>query len=116
MDLITIALAGLYIGVVAFLMHWLDRGSRAAVGDNPGFAEGTEEVDRQDVEVDRQDVNIIALSRGRERYVWLYDDAHAPDAIATAHRFARDPSLSFSDDDCRLICDRIRQRLRSGHA
>lgn len=100
MDAITIALAAIYVAVLACLTHWLDRGSRAAVGDNPGSVEDAEEVDRHDV-------NIIALSRGRERYVWLYDDAHAPDAIATAHRFARDPSLSFSADDCRVICERI---------
>ncbi len=97
MDAITIVLAGLYIGVLAFLTHWLDRGSRAAIGD-PGEEESPDE---------DHDVYIIALIRGRERYIWLYDDAHAPDAIATSHRFALDPSLSFSVDDCRLICERI---------
>lgn len=115
MEAIWIALAGLYIGVLAFLTHWLDRGSRT--DDNPEPAPTTKiNALKSGASDDEQDINVIALCYGGQRYIWLYVDAYAVEAMVTAHRFAHDPSLSFSDDDCRLICDQIRQRLRSGHA
>src|SRR5437773_6542542 len=42
------------------------------------------------------EVNVLALVKGRERFVYVYDDASHPDLIATLRDHAADPELSLS--------------------
>lgn len=43
-----------------------------------------------------RDINVLALVKGGERYVFLYDDASRAECLRTLGRFASDPQLSFS--------------------
>ena len=56
-----------------------------------------------------QDINVLALVKGQERYIFLYDDEHKSDALKTLGRFASNPELSFSWYDAAVLSQRIRQ-------
>ena len=56
-----------------------------------------------------QDINVLALVKGKERYIFLYDDEHKSDALRTLGRFASNPELSFSWYDAAVLSQRIRQ-------
>ena len=55
------------------------------------------------------DINVLALVKGEERYIFLYDDGHKSDALKTLGRFASNPELSFSWYDAAVLSQRIRQ-------
>src|SRR6188474_1852794 len=55
------------------------------------------------------DINVLALVKGEERYIFLYDDEHKSDALRTLGRFASNPELSFSWYDAAVLSQRIRQ-------
>ncbi len=56
-----------------------------------------------------QDINVLALVKGQERYIFLYDDEHKSEALRTLGRFASNPELSFSWYDAAVLSQRIRQ-------
>ncbi|ADB19366.1 hypothetical protein Psta_4725 [Pirellula staleyi DSM 6068] len=56
-----------------------------------------------------QDINVLALVKGEERYIFLFDDAHRSEALRTLGRFASNPQLSFSWYDAAVLSQRIRQ-------
>jgi len=56
-----------------------------------------------------QDINVLALVKGEERYIFLYDDEHKSDALRTLGRYASNPGLSFSWYDAAVLSQRIRQ-------
>lgn len=56
-----------------------------------------------------QDINVLALVKGKERYVFLFDDEHRSDALRSLGRFASNPELSFSWYDAAVLSQRIRQ-------
>ena len=56
-----------------------------------------------------QDINVLALVKGEERYIFLYDDEHRSEALKTLGRFASNPELSFSWYDAAVLSQRIRQ-------
>ncbi len=39
-----------------------------------------------------QDINVLALVKGAERYVFLYDDASRAETLRTLGRYASNPS------------------------
>ena len=55
------------------------------------------------------DINVLALVKGEERYIFLYDDDHRSDALRTLGRFASNPELSFSWYDAAVLSQRVRQ-------
>src|SRR6184192_2409682 len=55
------------------------------------------------------DINVLALVKGEERYIFLYDDEHKSEALRTLGRFASNPELSFSWYDAAVLSQRIRQ-------
>lgn len=55
-----------------------------------------------------RDVNVIAMVKGGERYVFLFDDASRDEALRTLGRFASDPSLSFSWHDAAVLGEKVR--------
>lgn len=57
-------------------------------------------------------INVLALVRGEERYVFLYDDDSADQLLRTLGDYAADPELSFSWYDAAVMSQRI-ARLRS---
>lgn len=60
-----------------------------------------------------QDINVLALVKGEERYLFLYDDHHKAEALRTLGKFASNPELSFSWYDAAVLSQRIRQVTES---
>jgi hypothetical protein len=54
-------------------------------------------------------INVLALVRGEERYVFLYDDHSADQLLRTLGEYASDPELSFSWYDAAVMSQRISQ-------
>ena len=60
-----------------------------------------------------QEVNVIALTKGEERFIFLYDDARMADTLKVLGRYASDPSLSFNWVDAAIVSDKIRRHMRN---
>ena len=56
-----------------------------------------------------RDINVVALVKGSERYVFLYDDESRAETLQTLNRYAADPKLSFSWYDASVLGQKIRQ-------
>jgi hypothetical protein len=56
-----------------------------------------------------QEINVLALVKGVERYVFLYTDEHKAQVLRTLGRFASNPELSFTWYDAAVLSQRIRQ-------
>jgi hypothetical protein len=54
-------------------------------------------------------VNVLALIKGDERYVFLYDDESADQLLRTMGQYAADPELSFTWYDAAVMSQRISQ-------
>lgn len=63
-----------------------------------------------------QDINVLAMVKGDERYIFLYDDEHRSDALRTLGRFASNAELSFSWYDAAVLSQRIRQTANEARA
>ncbi|MDR1480769.1 MAG: hypothetical protein LBJ00_17730 [Planctomycetaceae bacterium] len=56
-----------------------------------------------------QDVNVLALVKGEERYVFLYNDTSRSETLRTLGRYASNPELSFTWYDAAVLSQKIRQ-------
>jgi hypothetical protein len=56
-----------------------------------------------------RDINVLALVKGAERYVFLYDDASRAETLRTLGRYASNPELSFTWYDAAVLSQKIRQ-------
>lgn len=56
-----------------------------------------------------QDINVLALVKGAERYVFLYDDASRAETLRVLGRYASNPDLSFTWYDAAVLSQKIRQ-------
>ena len=57
----------------------------------------------------RCEMNIVALARGGERYVFLYDDQSYDALIEVFDKFAENADLNFSDNDSALLGKKVRE-------
>lgn len=64
----------------------------------------------------KRGVNVLALVKGEERFVFLYDDQSAEKLLKTLGEYAADPELSLTWYDCAILCQRVRQQLRESHS
>lgn len=55
------------------------------------------------------DINVLALVKGEERYIFLFDDSRRTECLRTLGRYASNPDLSFSWYDAAVLSQRIRQ-------
>ena len=55
-----------------------------------------------------RDINVIALVKGGERYVFLYDDDSREETLRTLARYASNPELSFSWYDAAMLGQKVR--------
>ena len=53
-------------------------------------------------------VNMIALTKDGERFVFLYDDASPSELLRTFGQYAADPELNFSWYDAAVLSQRVR--------
>lgn len=58
-------------------------------------------------------INVLALLKGQERFVFLYDDESADQLLQTLGKYAADPDLNFSWYDAATLSQRVR-KLREG--
>ena len=56
-----------------------------------------------------QDINVLAMVKGEERYVFLFDDESRGETLRLLGRYASNPELSFSWQDAAILSQRIRQ-------
>lgn len=57
----------------------------------------------------QQDVNVLALVRGQERYIFIYDDESRAETLRVLGRFASNPELEFTWYDAAILSQKIRQ-------
>ena len=57
----------------------------------------------------QEGINVLALLKGEERYVFLYDDRSADQLLQTLGRYAADPELSFTWYDAAVLSQRVRR-------
>ncbi len=62
------------------------------------------------------DINVLALVKGKERYIILYDDSQQAEALRTLGRQASNPELSFSWYDAAVLGKKIRREATARHS
>lgn len=60
-----------------------------------------------------RELNILALIKGNERYVFVYDDDSRQSLIDTFRDDAADPNRSFSWFDAAVLTEKAREQARS---
>ena len=55
------------------------------------------------------DINVLALVKGKERYIFLYDDSNRSKALRTLGRYASNSELSFTWYDAAVLSQKIRR-------
>lgn len=60
------------------------------------------------------DINVLALVKGRERYIFLYEDSQRAEALRTLGRFASNPELSFTWYDAAVLSQKVRHNAPAG--
>ncbi len=59
---------------------------------------------------EESDINVLALVKGEERYIFLYSDANRSQTLRLLGRYASDPELSFSWYDAAVLSQKIRRQ------
>lgn len=55
------------------------------------------------------DAEVLALAKGAERYIFIFDATSRGDVLRTFGRFASNPELSFTWYDAAMCCQRVRK-------
>ncbi|MBX3436717.1 MAG: hypothetical protein KF861_04440 [Planctomycetaceae bacterium] len=61
----------------------------------------------------RTSVNVLALVKDGERYVFLYDENSVSTLLQTLGRYAADPELNFSWYDAAVLSQKVRRLQKS---
>jgi DTW domain-containing protein YfiP len=56
-----------------------------------------------------KEVNVLALVKGQQRYLFLFDDQNRTETLRTLGRFAADPELDFTWYDAAVLSRKIRE-------
>jgi hypothetical protein len=57
------------------------------------------------------EVNVVALVRGEEQYIFMFDEDNRTETLRMLGRFAADPELSFTWYDAAILSQRIRELM-----
>jgi hypothetical protein len=60
----------------------------------------------------RHELNVLALIKGNERYIYVYDDGSRAALIDAFRDQAADPRLSFTWFDAVVLTDKAREQAR----
>ena len=60
-------------------------------------------------------INVLALVKDGERYVFLYDEQSTSQVLQTLGRYAADPELNFSWYDAAVLSQRVRHLHQDAH-
>ena len=55
-----------------------------------------------------RDINVVALVKGEERYIFLFNDGQKSETLRTLGRYASDSKLSFSWYDAAVLSQKVR--------
>jgi hypothetical protein len=69
-------------------------------------SKGFDAVDNENAD---KDIKVIALIKGDEQYVFLYDDSNRAEILRLLGRYASNPELSFTWYDASVLGTKIRQ-------
>ena len=58
-----------------------------------------------------QEINVLALVKGEEKYIFLFDDSRRSETLRMLGRFAADPDLSFTWYDAAVLGQKVRQSI-----
>jgi len=58
-----------------------------------------------------KDINVIALVKGEERYVFLFNDDSRAETLRTLGRYASNPKLSFTWYDAAVLSQKVRRTV-----
>lgn len=61
----------------------------------------------------RHELNVLALVKGEERYVFVYDDDSGDDLLDAFRQFAADPRYNFSWFDAAVLADKAREQIQT---
>ena len=64
------------------------------------------------LQMDRE-INVLALVKGEERFIFLFDDINRDETLRQLARFAADPELDFSWYDAAMLSRKIRDAVPS---
>ena len=65
--------------------------------------------DNVDNNIEDRDVKVIALMKGKEQYVFIYNESNRSEALRLLARYASNPELSFTWYDAAVLSQKIRQ-------
>tara|TARA_R110002049_G_scaffold2750_2_gene21477 strand:- start:267130 stop:267375 length:246 start_codon:yes stop_codon:yes gene_type:complete len=57
------------------------------------------------------EINVLALVKGEERFIFLFDDRNRDETLRQLARFAADPELDFSWYDAAMLSRKIRDAV-----
>lgn len=60
-----------------------------------------------------KDINVVALVKGEERYIFLFNDQQKSQTLRTLGRYASNPELSFSWYDAAVLSQKVRNAAKS---
>jgi hypothetical protein len=60
----------------------------------------------------RREFNVLALLKGNEHYIFVYDDDSRPSLVDVFRDHAADPQLTFSWFDAAVLTEKARQQAR----
>jgi hypothetical protein len=64
----------------------------------------------------QSEVNVLALVKGHERYVYVYDDGSQQELIDALRDHAADPGLSLSWFDAAVLTSKAREQVGAAEA
>lgn len=62
--------------------------------------------------MDREDLNVVALVKGEERYIFLFRSDQRDEMLRTLGRFAFDKNLSFTWRDAAALSPQVRKQTK----
>jgi hypothetical protein len=57
------------------------------------------------------EVNVVALVRGEEQYIFVFDPSRRTELLRLLGRYAADPTLSFNWFDAAVLSQKIREMM-----
>lgn len=58
-----------------------------------------------------KEINVLALVKGEDRFIFLFDDVNRDETLRQLARFAADPELDFSWYDAAMLSRKIRDAV-----
>jgi hypothetical protein len=58
-----------------------------------------------------KEINVLALVKGEEKFIFLFDDSNRDQTLRQLARYAADPELDFSWYDAAMLSRKIREAV-----